>query len=187
MRIAILYYNDFVEFEIALVCLMFADTEIVSVALEDREYRSEGKQRFLVDKIINDIDSNEIDLLVIPGGDPSALANEPAIQDFITDLLRRGKKVAAICGGAVLLARCGFLKGIRCTGNSSGITENDPDFQYFQDSFLQSDSVVVDGQIITSTAQGFIEFAMTLSQEMGILKNDTDVIENINWFKNQKS
>lgn len=183
MKIAILYYDGFVEFEIALACLMFGKEDLFSIALDKRDYYSEGKQHFIVDKVITDIDASEIDLLIIPGGDPNLLADKTELKLFISALLKNGKKVAGICGGAVLLAQYGFLKGLRCTGNSSGIDVNQEEYTYFKDALLQEEPVVVDGQIITSTAQGFIEFAMILSKEMGILKTDEEVKGNIKWFK----
>ena len=65
MKIAFLYYDGFAEFEIVLASLLFhKDHEIISLALEDREYRSEEKQRYCVDQTIQEADADSIDLLM---------------------------------------------------------------------------------------------------------------------------
>lgn len=53
-EIALLYYDEFSEFEIVLISLIFRRHDLISVALENREYRSEERQRFCVDKVIKD-------------------------------------------------------------------------------------------------------------------------------------
>jgi putative intracellular protease/amidase len=42
------------------------------------------------------------------------------LKRFVESLVAGNKKVAAICGGAGLLAGLGVLKGKKCTGLSSG-------------------------------------------------------------------
>jgi len=73
LKIALLYYDEFSEFKVVLVGLIFRRHDLISIALENREYRSEECQRFCVDQVIKDVDVDSIDLLVIPGGEPAPL------------------------------------------------------------------------------------------------------------------
>jgi putative intracellular protease/amidase len=184
MKVALLYYDGFSEFEVVLVCLIFRRHDLVTIALENREYRSEEGQRFCVDQVIQDIDLDSIDLLVIPGGEPDVLVGSSELESFVEGLLARSKKVAAICGGAGLLAGLGLLKGKRCTGLSSGKDPGIPEYGYFSDAIFLDDHVVVDGNIITAQGQAYVEFAFELARQMRLSKREEEYEAGIRWFKN---
>jgi len=185
MKIALFYYDGFSEFEVVLIGLFFKQHDVMSIALENREYCSEERQRFCVDRVIQEVDVDAIDLLVIPGGDPTPLVENRELKGFIEDLLRRNKKVAAICGGSILLAGLGLLEGKRCTGMSSGV---DPRlrsyYDYYSESTVLEDHVVVDGNIITAQGQAYVEFATELLRQMGLFKREEEYDEVLRWFKN---
>ena len=184
MKIALLYYDEFSEFEVVLVCLIFRRHDLISIALENREYRSEERQRFCVDQVIKDVDIDSIDMLVIPGGEPAQLVDNLELKDFVENLVARNKKVAGICGGAGLLAGLGVLKGKRCTGLASGKDPNIPEYQYFSESTFLDDHVVVDGSIITAQGQAYVEFAFELARQMGLSEKEEEYEAGIKWFKN---
>ena len=191
MKIAFLYYDGFAEFEIVLVGLLFhKDHEIISLALEDREYRSEEKQRYCVDQTIQEADADSIDLFVIPGGNFFPLLESPQLKQFIGELLSKNKKVAGICAGAGVLAAFGFLKGKRCTGMTSGVEPSEQpnlqkEYEYFEGAITLDDYVVVDGNIITAQGQAFAEFAVELVRQMGLYdKNPQEYAGDLKWLKN---
>jgi 4-methyl-5(b-hydroxyethyl)-thiazole monophosphate biosynthesis len=184
MKIALFYYDGFSEFESVLIGLFFKEHEFIAVALEDREYRSEECQRFIVDKCLKDIDTKTIDLFVIPGGVPAPLVNNLELKTFVEELLAHNKKVAGICGGASLLAGLGVLKGKRCTGLSSGKDPSLPSYQYFSESIFLDEHVVVDGDIITAQGQAYVEFAIELARQMDLCENPEDYESALKWFKN---
>ncbi len=185
MRIALFYYDEFAEFEIVLISLIFHHKhDIISIALENREYKSEECQRFCVDQIIKDVDVDSIDLLVIPGGDPSRLVRNQELKDFIEKLVSRNKKVAGICGGAELLAGLGVLKGRKCTGGSSGETPGKDGYQYFTETILCDEQVVVDGNFITAQGRAYVEFAVELACQMGLVTSEEEYADGLRYFKN---
>ena len=188
MKIAVFYYDEFAEFEIVLACLLFKSQghEIVSVALEKRDYRSEEGQRFCVDHLLEEVEPGSIDLLIVPGGNPEPLVNNPVIKRFVEEMLARDKKVAGICGGAAILAGTGFLDGKRCTGLSSGREPGSAEFQYFSGSTFLDDYVVVDGNMITAQGQAYVEFAFELARQMGLSKKEEEYAAGIRWFKNMR-
>lgn len=184
MKIALLYYDGFCEFEVVLIGLIFGRHDFFTVALENREYRSEERQRFSVDKTIKEVDIDSIDLLVIPGGEPEQLVNNLELKRFIEQLLARNKKVAGICGGAGILAGLGFLKGKRCTGLSSGKVPDSPEYRYFSESIFLDDHVVVDENIITAQGQAYVEFAFELARQMNLSEKEEEYQAGIRWFRN---
>ena len=184
MNIALFYYDDFAEFEVAQVGLAFCNENLFSVALENREYRSSEKQRFLVDQTIDEVDMDSLDLLVIPGGSPESLFENQVLKKFIQTLALKGKKIAGICGGTQLMAAYGLLMGKKCTGNTTGIFPSDKSYKYFSDAILSEEYVVVDGNIITGQGQAFAEFAVELANQMGLYKNEKERTDDLNWLKN---
>jgi len=184
MKIALFYYDEFSEFEVVIACLIFRRYDLITVALENREYKSEEGQRFLVDEIIADVDLDSIDLLIIPGGEPQPLVDNFALKNFVEAFVTKGKKVAGICGGAALLAGLGVLKGKKCTGLSSGRNHNIPANQYFSESIFLDDHVVVDGNMITAQGQAYVEFAFELARQMELSEKEEEYEAGIKWFKN---
>ncbi|MCJ7625902.1 MAG: DJ-1/PfpI family protein, partial [Anaerolineaceae bacterium] len=147
--------------------------------MENREYRSEEKQRFCVDQTIEDVDVDSIDLLVIPGGDPVPLVENQELKCFIEKLVSKNKKVGGICGGASLLAGLGILKGKKCTGMTSGVEPSDrpnvnSEYNYYTESIVSEEHVVVDGNIITAQGQAYVEFAVELARQMGIYNENQE-------------
>ncbi len=185
MKVALFYYDDFAEFEIVLASLFLHHKyDVISVALEKREYRSEEQQRFCVDAAIKEVDVDSIDLLVMPGGDPSPLVGNPELKRFVEDLVSRNKKIGAICGGASLLAGLGILKGKKCTGNTTGVAPASAEYKYYAEAMLSDEHVVVDGNIITAQGQAYAEFAVELTRQMGLCKTQEEYDEGLRWCKN---
>ena len=184
MKIALFYYDGFSEFEVALIALFFKEHDLISVALEKREYRSEENQRFCVDQTLHEVDVDTIDLLVIPGGDPAPLVENQELKGFIEKLVIRNKKVSGICGGASLLAGLGILKGKKCTGMASGVSPNIPSYPYFAESIISGEHVVVDGNIITAQGQAYVEFAIELARQMNLCDDEEQYDAAQKWFKN---
>jgi len=184
-KIALFYYDGFAEFEIVLSCLLFHHRyEIISIALEEKVYTSEEQQKFCVDKTIKEIDADEIDLLIIPGGDPIPLLDNQELKSFMTKLVQRNKKIGGICGGAILLAGLGLLKGKQCTGDTSGVKPGSDYYRFYSESILSDDQVVVDGNFITAQGQAYAEFAVELADQMGLFTGKEDHDDCLRWLKN---
>lgn len=184
MNVCIFYYDGFCEFEVVIAAAEFSSQNLITVALESKIYISEEKQKFIPDKILEEIDPRTIDLFIIPGGNPSYLYDNSIFKEFINVLNENEKTIAAICGGTELLAAYGILDDRRCTGDSNGLKDDGDYIQLFKKSIIVNDDIVVDGNIITATGQAFIEFASQLGKIKGIYKNDDEAIKTYRWYKN---
>jgi protease I len=99
-----------------------------------------------VDKALRDVDPDQYDLLVLPGGKaPSAVRREQAALDIARAFFTRNKPVAAICHGPQILISAGLLKGRRATCYHSVAEEMREAGALYEDS-----EVVVDGNLVTS-------------------------------------
>ncbi|HJO00142.1 MAG TPA: DJ-1 family glyoxalase III [Nitrospinaceae bacterium] len=114
--------------------------------------------RVLPDEPLNNVLSDELDLVVLPGGQPGTdnLKNNPRISSILVEMKQGKKLIAAICAAPVILEKNGLLNNRNRTSHPSvkeGLTG----------SLYLEDRVVVDGNIITSRAPGTaMEFALTL-------------------------
>lgn len=184
MKVGILYYDGFAEFEVVISALLFKKEELITIATEDRVYMCEEKQRLLPDKTIAEIDPEDIDVFIIPGGDPSYLYDNIELKNFITVLNNKNKLIAGICGGTELLARYGILDNKKCTGDSSGIKKED--YNLYEKSTIVNEDVVVDGNIITSMGQAYVEFALEISRKINMFKDEAELKVDYKWLKNIK-
>lgn len=75
--------------------------------------------RILADVRLADVDLDEIDALVLPGGMPGTrhLTEDARVLDLVRALAERGQPVAAICAAPSVLAAAGILEGRQATSH----------------------------------------------------------------------
>jgi protease I len=99
-----------------------------------------------IDMDVNDVDANEFDALLIPGGySPDNLRAHEGPVRFVREFMEIGKPVFAICHGPQLLISARKLEGRNATGWKS-LAE---DIKYAGANFIDKE-VVVDGNLVTS-------------------------------------
>ena len=100
-----------------------------------------------VDLAIADVDIDDYDALVLPGGqiNPDLLRVEASAISLIRDFAEAGKPIAAICHAPWLLVEAGLAKGRRMTSYKSIRTD-----VANAGADVVDEPVVVDGFIITS-------------------------------------
>jgi len=94
------------------------------------------------------LDADRFDLVIVPGGfeAPDRLRIMPEVLDFLRELNRRGKLIAAICHGPWVLISAGLVKGRKMTGYWS----IEADLRNAGADYQHKAPVVVDGNLITS-------------------------------------
>ncbi|HYF75312.1 MAG TPA: DJ-1/PfpI family protein [Candidatus Nitrosocosmicus sp.] len=185
-NICVLYYDEFYEAEIVWALGNMRNENVFAVALENRVYTSAEKQRFLPDRTIIEVKPEEVDLLIIPGGNPESLYEDPTVERFVRELNNQNKYIAGICGGTFLMARYGLLDGRKCTGASQGLKPDADYFNLFSRAVVINEGVVVDKNTITATAQSFIELSIELGKLMGIYSSNEEAVADYKWLKNSK-
>ncbi|MEO6920482.1 MAG: DJ-1/PfpI family protein [Collimonas sp.] len=83
------------------------------VAPAMRPVRARGGLRVLPDCVLTP--SSDIDLLLVPGGDVSAILNDDAVIQWIAAQSSGTVITASVCTGAFLLAKAGMLDGLDVT------------------------------------------------------------------------
>ncbi len=169
MNVCLLYYDGFWGYEVGLALNRLQEHNLFSTALEERVYQNEVRQKLLPDCTLDRLDPRAVDLFILPGGDGIGLAGRPDLQRFLASLHQRQVLIAGICCGTALMASCGLLDGKRCTGGGAGISPDHPYRHFFDRAILTPGDVVVDGNLITATGNGYVAFAETLER---MVKND---------------
>ncbi|NLT39832.1 MAG: DJ-1/PfpI family protein [Clostridiales bacterium] len=125
------------------------------------------------DTLIENVDLKNTEMLVLPGGAVNNAGNygrDAHALRLISDCVKSGKKVAAICAGPTVLGSLDLLDGKRAVcypGMESRMTGATP---------VKGEKVVLDGNILTAQGPGSaIEFGLNL---VAVLKG-TDAAESV--------
>lgn len=135
------------------------EMEIVTIAIGDtKEVTSSHNVTFLADALISDVNFDELDGIVLPGGMPGTLnllANE-TVNAVVRKFAEEGKLVAAICAAPSVLGAAGILEGRHATCHPG-----------FEEKLIGAtcleDAVVIDGHIVTSRGMGTaVDFGLAI-------------------------
>lgn len=75
-----------------------------------------GRERVTTTLCIDDAHAGDFDALLIPGGHaPDQLRNDPRFVEFVREMERRARPIAAVCHGPQLLLTAGLVGGRRMT------------------------------------------------------------------------
>lgn len=100
------------------------------------------------------------DMVVLPGGQPGAthLEKDERIQSLLKKMAADNKVTAAVCAAPKVLAVAGLLEGKRATSFPGTLSADE-----FPGIDISTDSVVKDGNIVTSRGPGTaIDFTLAL-------------------------
>ncbi|MFW9910503.1 MAG: DJ-1/PfpI family protein [Candidatus Odinarchaeota archaeon] len=183
MRTYVFLYDRFADFEIAPLLLFLKEkTEIITFSFEKGVLQSEEQLKVVADKSIDEVDSNDVDLLIIPGGEPEPYKDRIELHKLLKKIQQSGKPIAAICGGPGFLAHAGLLKGLRI---AHGYAPEDAE-RVFEGSVITDEDVVVDGNIITARGQAFSEFAVEVYRHLGFFQDEEEATNALAWLKNKR-
>ncbi|PKO21451.1 MAG: protease [Chloroflexi bacterium HGW-Chloroflexi-1] len=109
-----------VGYQVHAVCPGKKAGETVRTAVHDFEgdqtYSEKPGHNFQLNATFDDIEAEEYDALVIPGGRaPEYIRLNEKVLDIVRHFFSADKPVAAICHGAQLLAAAGVLTGRACS------------------------------------------------------------------------
>ncbi|UOE94874.1 DJ-1/PfpI family protein [Alkalihalobacillus sp. LMS39] len=138
------------------------------------------------EKQLSEVTVDDFDALALPGGFEHAHFYEDAFQEevlqFIRDFDAKGKWIAAICVGSLVLGKSGILKGKRATTyNLNPLRQQQ--LADFGAIVIPDEPVVMDKNVITSynPATGF-DVAFTLLERL-TSKENCDEVKRLMGFK----
>ena len=133
-----------------------AEMDVVTAGLGEREVEGDHGLKIETDLLLKDVDINELDAIVLPGGMPGAenLQNNDKLLWLISELDQRDGLVAAICAAPIVLDKAGVIEGKNAT-SYPGFARRMPSCNYTEE------RVVRDENVITGRGPGVaMEFAL---------------------------
>ena len=146
-KILVTISNGFEEIEavsIIDICRR-AGIEVVTAGVEDRVLIGAHSIKIEMDKRVDEVNSSDFDMIVLPGGLPNAftLADNEKVQSLLKEFKEKDKNIGAICAAPYALHKAGVLN------------ENFTCYPSFEqkiklNGYHEDDAVVIDNKVITS-------------------------------------
>ncbi len=149
-KIAIVLGDDFEdsEFRQPYEALRAAghEIEVLGATAGEVVKGKQGEQSIRIEAAAADEDPASYDALVIPGGySPDHLRTDKDVVGFVTQMVKRGKLIAAVCHGPQLLIEANAVDGKHVTSWPSVRKDLENAGAHWSDQ-----AVVTDGKLITS-------------------------------------
>ena len=146
-KVIIAISNGFEEIEaisIIDICRR-ANIEVTIAATENIETIGANNIKIVADCLIDNINSSNFDMIVLPGGLPNAfnLAENKKVQSLLKEFKEENKNIGAICAAPYALHKADVLnENFTCYPSfEKEIREN---------GYHEDDAIVIDGNVITS-------------------------------------
>jgi 4-methyl-5(b-hydroxyethyl)-thiazole monophosphate biosynthesis len=171
MKSYFLFYNGFSGYEMVFPAFILRRTEIITVGLHKGVIKSEETMNYRADIHISELNADDVDAFIIPGGSALQHLQEGSIlQSKLNELNQKQKIIAAICGAPVLLANTEALVGKKFTAGGGELPEN------WQKNFTTgeyvTDELVIDGNLITAKGIACGSFAVAIGKKMNVFKDE---------------
>ena len=173
MKALVLFAPGFEEIEAVtpVDVLRRAGLSVDMVGLHGLEVKGAHQILLTMDKCLDDVINDDVDLLILPGGLPGAhhLRDDQRVISLVRRLHEQGKILAAICAAPIILEKAGVLKGCRVTAYPSKEEE-------LSSASYCGSRVEVDANIVTAKGAGCsMEFALALLNKMGLEANAKEI------------
>lgn len=153
------------------------DCKTVSI-MGDYDVTSSHAITIRADLVFDEKELDDADMLIMPGGIPGTpnLKAHVGLEKLIRKYAEDGKYLAAVCAAPTIYGEMGLLEGKKATcypGMESGLVGAE----------ASSESVVCDGQYITSRGMGTcIDFGLTLLEKLTDKETAQDIGKKIVYY-----
>jgi protease I len=148
MRALIMSADNFEDTELLVPYYRLKEEGIHVDVVSMKKGKIKGKHGYEVevDKTLKEVDPNDYDILILPGGKaPEAIRKEKDALEIAKDFFHKNKPVSAVCHGPQILISAGLLRGRHATCYKSVAKEMKDAGAIYED-----EEVVVDGNLVTS-------------------------------------
>jgi len=184
-KICVFLFDGFSDWEIAYLTPEINKSEqfnLVYFSKDGNSVKSMGGLKVKPNLSFSELKSEEIDLLVLPGGVAWEKREITIIDNLVKELIENKKSIAAICGATFYLGQLGILNNLNHTSNDLGYLKAVVP-EYIGQECYQSKLAVTDKNIITASGIAPIEFATEIFKEIK-LKPETEIEKWFQLFKN---
>lgn len=184
-NIYVFLFNGFSDWEIGYLTSELRKSEKINLkyfTIDGSEITSAGGLKITPDLSLEQLNSDDISILVLPGGTAWEDKSIKGIDKIIETLYSENKIIAAICGATIFLGQKGYLDKVKHTSNALDYLKYIAP-EYKGEKNYQSDLSVSDNNIITANGTAPIEFAREIFKEIK-LHSEKDIEKWFQLFKN---
>lgn len=162
--------DDFADFEITLALhkiINVGKKEVISMGYNYESVISESGLYFKPNLTVNEVELDDVEGLIIPGGPIKSQQKE--LTELIIKLDQEEKMLAAICNGPQYLGRAGILHKRKFTTSCSleRIEKLGVEDPFPRDNCLDR-RVVRDGHVLTAKGRAFVDFSFEIFDYLDI-------------------
>ncbi|MDP1509876.1 DJ-1/PfpI family protein [Paenibacillus sp. CMAA1739] len=163
MKSHVLIYDSYVSFEIMLATyFMKTKGDIVTIGVTKDPVISYEDFKVTPSVALDEVSAEDIQLLIIPGGDNTQLKTNKQLLALINALNNDHKVIATICSATELLELAG-VSSKNHVSHPSGLE--------------------IHKNIISAKPNKYVDFAIEIGKVMNIYTDDEDFNETIDFFK----
>ena len=173
-RVAVLLYPGCIFFGIALLAEELARHLSLRYLTPDGAPHAASNGAMLsADGAYTELEEGDWAAVLVPGGDPDSIIPDGLASAGLQAAAGRGAVIASICGGNLVLAAAGALRGKRATHNYNDDYAPAEAVAFTAPFWLgveyQLRDVVRDGNIITAMPWAYVEYAATALMALGLI------------------
>lgn len=165
-------FKGYCEFEITTAISILRTThEMHTFSIDHTPCKSEAGLTTIPDFSINELNPEDYDVVIIPGGDLRPIAEAEELFHFVKAFTKKGKVAAAICSGVYVLGKAGVLTKKRYTVT---LTAEQREFLgcFNEDNYVYK-SVVKSENILTAQGHAYVQFGIELAKMLREVNQDT--------------
>ena len=152
--------------------------EVTTIGLSEQPVTTMGGVRILPDITLEAFNADEAAIFIMPGGDAWEERSNEKVIALLRELKAKNILIAAICGATLEIARAGLTKDTRHTSNALGYLKGIV-ADYADEAFYVDELVVADGNLITASGLGSVEFAREIIRKLEVY----DEADTKTWFE----
>lgn len=180
-KIFIYLFDGYSDWEIAYVAPELNKSqshELIYFSEDANPVQSMGGLEVKPKQSLKEINPEELDLLILPGGGMWEKENPYEMQEFVKQVYRLEKPIAAICAATSFLGKSGILDSIMHTSNDLNYLKAIA-AEYRGENLYQNTLAITDKNIITANGIAPIEFAREIFRKVNLY--ETEELEK--WFQ----
>lgn len=173
-KVYVLVFDGLADWEAPLALCEIRNSgkyEVVTVGFTDAPVTTMAGLKLVPDITLADLNADDAAMLILPGGEMWEVGSPEGVKALLAELQAGGVPIAAICGATFEVVRAGLTRGRRHTSNDKDyLAAVVPEYQ---DGALYVDELAVtDGDLITASGVGSVEFAREITRHLGIYSEE---------------
>ncbi len=174
-KIYIFLFDGYSDWEIAYLAPELNKSEnheLIYISENGNSVKSMGGLEVKPSSSLSGVDTKELELLILPGGEYWEKDNPKEIRTLLESVYEFEKPIAAICAATTFLGKSGILDNVMHTSNDLNYLKGIAP-EYKGENNYQNTLAITDKNIITANGIAPIEFAREVFRKVSLYDDET--------------